>query len=226
MPSPFHSGKRDTECDILLMHWARQTFTWICRRVRASRTHWLPGEHSWVMPLQNWGWGKRGVKQYMGGPQTNTLSLWYIYLVLWPQISQVNVISLHNYKLDCPMPFSPERHLCILIAWELLCKLPGSHGLGTCAERIAVSHWKVRVFENLLLAFSAWLMSYSSFPWILQDQPQGRAPGHLFIFVLHHFYISASFPPCRIQAQASFPHICSGCEREQSLKLCRKMPKD
>lgn len=166
-------------------------------------------KHSWVMSLQNWG-RRRGELSSTWGT-TEEYNFPPISLVLWPQISQVNAILLvTSYTAQCPS--SPERQLCTPITCEPLCNLSGSDGMETSAERIEVPQWKLRAFEHLLLAFFSITNVTHFTPSDSMGPASGRTLGHLFILVLLHFNISALFPPCRIQEQASSPCICLGCE--------------
>lgn len=109
-------------------------------------------EHSQVMPLQNWGRRREELSSTWG--TTGEYNFPPISLVLWSQVSQANVIILvTSYIAQCPS--LPERQLWAPITCEPLCKLPGSDGTGTSAERIEVPQWKLRAFEHLILAFLA-----------------------------------------------------------------------
>lgn len=147
----------DTEHDIQLRCWARQNSSCIFSAQGQSEpsgpTYFLVShKHSQVMPLQNWG-RRRGELSSTWGT-TGEYSFPRISLVLWPQISQANVILLvTSYIAQC-LSF-PERPLCTPKTCEPLCKLPGSNGMRSSAERMEVPHWKLRAFDHLLLAFLA-----------------------------------------------------------------------
>lgn len=123
--------QRDTEHDIQLKHSAKQNFSCIFSGQGESEpsggTEWLPGE-PWtlsVLSMQNWGRrrGKLGSTWRTTGEYYCPLKT----LVLWPWISQVNVIILvTSYIVWCLS--LPERQLCTPIACERLWKVPGSSG--------------------------------------------------------------------------------------------------
>lgn len=116
---------RGTECNILLMHWARQTPESLVlnesQRLQDSLTFWR--KHSRVMPLKNWGWGRGELSSTQGTTEENTFPL--IYLVLWPQLSQVNVILLAtSYIAQClslqkgSYAFWYFGSLCARLTWD------------------------------------------------------------------------------------------------------------